>query len=216
MIKINDNDLYIAGQTNPGAIFGEFILEDPLYYDVGYAVKIKDTIQTVLWTEVDSIFFGAKDSLSMTLDIITDTDWALQIGENWLTAENINGKGTQSIELKAAINQIVESRFCTIIITTESGLLKEIIISQSKAIITGIINFKSNEIVIAPNPTTKYITIQSPKVLKRILIFDMTGNLLKQEKLSPSILDVQFLDAGIYNILLISEDELIWKKFIKL
>lgn len=66
-----------------------------------------------------------------------------------------------------------------------------------------------------PNPTSDYLNIKSVKGITLISVYDMSGRLLINSKLSDSKIDVSKLQKGMYIIKLHTENGVVNSKFIK-
>lgn len=76
---------------------------------------------------------------------------------------------------------------------------------------------KGNNVVLYPNPASASMNITGIETekIKSISILDLQGRIIKQQLISSSI-DVSFLPAGLYGLLLQFKDGInIYKKFIK-
>jgi hypothetical protein len=72
-----------------------------------------------------------------------------------------------------------------------------------------------DDIQIYPNPTNNLIHIQSNADYVSLKIYDVTGKLQREYTENEGIIDVQRMPAGVYNIVLTFENDLISKRFIK-
>lgn len=78
--------------------------------------------------------------------------------------------------------------------------------------------FESNELTLYPNPCTDQLMIKSSTALNRLIIYDSKGTVLKkmeQEEFLGKLLDLSFLNPGIYYFTFESADQVIMRKVIK-
>lgn len=87
----------------------------------------------------------------------------------------------------------------------------------SPPIISGLKNsFKSNSNVkIYPNPTSHQLTIDTELKVNKIIISDLTGKTIKTFIQNTNTLSIEDLTYGVYFIKLITDEQMIIKKFIK-
>ena len=77
-------------------------------------------------------------------------------------------------------------------------------------------NLELNDLIIFPNPTSSFITIQSNNLISPISIYDITGKLVLQNNGNSNeiILDISNLNSGLYFIKSSSQNSSIRKRFI--
>jgi photosystem II stability/assembly factor-like uncharacterized protein len=71
------------------------------------------------------------------------------------------------------------------------------------------------EIEIFPNPTSNQLTIDTELGINEIKIIDITGKPIKAIKQNTNVVNIADLSNGIYFIKLITDEEIITKKFVK-
>ena len=82
---------------------------------------------------------------------------------------------------------------------------------------TNVIENKSLELLVFPNPTSNFINLESNLLIEEYKLIDISGRVLQSEKLNDynTILDVSSYSDGIYFIDLKSKDQRIRKKIVK-
>ena len=74
----------------------------------------------------------------------------------------------------------------------------------------------SPQLEIFPNPTDGLLTIQNDKAIQEIRLYDATGKLVFQSKISNQIttIDVSSFASGIYNLCVYTDEEMIARKVV--
>ena len=81
---------------------------------------------------------------------------------------------------------------------------------------TGARNPKQPQLTVFPNPATNYIRVQSAFQEGRIHLFDLSGrSVLQQEYQNGALVDISFLNPGIYFLRLVSGENVFQQKIIK-
>lgn len=74
----------------------------------------------------------------------------------------------------------------------------------------------SESLIVSPNPAQNILKIQTQETISEINVYDLLGKKVAAKQLSPSSIDVSFLDQGIYLIKVENENnKLFFAKFIK-
>ena len=76
-------------------------------------------------------------------------------------------------------------------------------------------NFENNELQIYPNPTKNIIHIKNNTEIEKIKIFDSVGKEVLTQTQNKNEINVENLSKGIYLIEIHSENEKVYRKFIK-
>ena len=76
-------------------------------------------------------------------------------------------------------------------------------------------NISTNEFSIYPNPTVNYLFINGLNEYENVTIYDMTGQLIYNAKVSNNQIDVRNFQNGIYILIIETEKGIITKKFVK-
>ena len=76
-------------------------------------------------------------------------------------------------------------------------------------------NFEVNELKIFPNPVKNKFKIQSNKMIKKVLIYNTQGKMIKSLSGNLELYEIVDLETGIYIINIFTEFEKIVKKIIK-
>ena len=76
--------------------------------------------------------------------------------------------------------------------------------------------FDSNTVLVYPNPSKKWLHVESDEVLKSYQIFDLQGKTILENTFEDKSIDISALENGVYFISIFSEQNAIVKKIIKI
>jgi len=79
----------------------------------------------------------------------------------------------------------------------------------------GLNEISENKMEIFPNPSSDNLNLEGISSDADISVFDISGKLMPFEKISQNLINISQLKAGIYNIRIINNNQIITKKFIK-
>lgn len=124
-----------------------------------------------------------------------------------LIANSISAQVTTTVSHKYdAFNRLIETSDGTNTTTFSYDKLG----NRNQQSVSVVLSVKNNEILglkLFPNPTPNKVSIVSASTIEKVVIFDVTGKLVKQVKNSkPTIeIDISALSVGIYNFVIYSE-----------
>lgn len=98
---------------------------------------------------------------------------------------------------------------------TGQGLYTSLAGCQANCTSTSIENTEINNLKLYPNPVNNTLNISSNKKIKKIEIYDALGRVIYTENNPSSAINVEQLEAGLYSIAIIFDDNRIVKKFTK-
>jgi hypothetical protein len=98
---------------------------------------------------------------------------------------------------------------------TGTGLYTSLAGCQSNCTSTSIENIEINNLKIYPNPVNNTLNISSDKKIDKIEIYDALGRVIYTESNPSAAINVEQLEAGLYSIAIIFDDNRIVKKFTK-
>lgn len=71
-------------------------------------------------------------------------------------------------------------------------------------------------LIIFPNPSTDYITIDFPNIIHKITVIDMTGKAIKIQYGNATVVNIADINTGIYHLKIETGNTIIYRKFSKL
>lgn len=95
-----------------------------------------------------------------------------------------------------------------------SAYVDNIQVNNQSGLSTKEITDTKKKIMIYPNPTTDFIRLSDPHLIKAVKVYNMEGKKI-QIKLDKDIMDVRSLPAGVYLVNIITEERNFTEKFIK-
>ena len=157
-------------------------------------------------------------------DLINNVNWTATSDQSWLNLSSISltsksaqqtitGNGDAKITLFADQNTTGATRSSNVIISGENVPSKTIIVTQSTTLGTN--NNALSIITLYPNPTSDFLNIKSSQKISKIEIYDMSGKLVRSEKLKDEKVNVQSLLNGNYLLKIQTENGVVTSKFIK-
>lgn len=159
-----------------------------------------------------------------SFDLINNVNWTATSDQAWLNLSSISltskspqqtitGNGDAKITLTADENTTGVSRSSNVIISGEGVPSKTIIVSQTATL--GVNNNALSIITLYPNPTSDFLNIKTSQKISKIEIYDMSGKLIKSERLKEEKINVQSLLKGNYLLKIQTENGVVNSKFIK-
>ena len=159
-----------------------------------------------------------------SFDLINNVNWTATSDQSWLNLssvsltskypqQTITGNGDAKITLFADQNTTGATRSSNVIISGENVPSKTIIVTQSTTLGTN--NNALSIITLYPNPTSDFLNIKSSQKISKIEIYDMSGKLVRSEKLKDEKVNVQSLLNGNYLLKIQTENGVVTSKFIK-
>ena len=98
------------------------------FYDI---VELSDLSVTANKLDV-----SASVGSSVTVDVISDDDWAVSSDQSWLSVTPLSGKGNATITFTTLANTSNTTRIATVTIAGENSIPQEIILTQAAASVT--------------------------------------------------------------------------------
>jgi hypothetical protein len=181
----NSNNVYIAGWMNGTATFGTITrTANSTTADV-FLAKFNNNLTTCAW----ALNFGGTGSTANNICAGLSVDQEnnpIITGQLYGTNANVNPLGTTALNLSS-----VGNNDCFVIKYKPDGTLWE-------NTVTGLSDFNfQNKIFIYPNPTSNFLYFNSDLTIKKVEIFNLTGQKLIWNENTNSI-DVSDLTIGTY------------------
>ncbi len=181
----NYNNVFIAGWMNGTATFGTIARTANSSTADVFLAKFNNNLTTCAW----ALNFGGTGSTANNICAGLSVDQEnnpIITGQLYGTNANVNPLGTTALNLSS-----VGNNDCFVIKYKPDGTLWE-------NTVTGLSDFKfQNKIFIYPNPTSNFLNFKSDLTIKKVEIFNLTGQKLLWNENTNSI-DVSDLTIGTY------------------
>ncbi len=177
----------------------------------------------LLSVSLSEIMLSSKASSDKVFEINSNTDWEININENWLSTDKKSGSGSMTIKIDAQENPSNSIRKANIVVSAQGTAPLTITVSQEANNPSGIDEGAQGIINIAvfPNPSSDLVILQILDINREnitIELFDTQGNLMQETTMyqgsTISYLDTRLLYSGEYLIRIKSSQNTMYKKFI--
>ena len=174
----------------------------------------QDGAAPILSCSSSALTIGAMANSTKLFDISANISWTLICDQGWLTSSLQNGSGNGSITLTASANPTIASRTASLTVSG-SGVANQTITVTQDGGTTGIIDLPENQFSIHPNPVSTILYLNSQPTVLSFSIFDMSGRLILNGKLTDYQINVSGFSDGIYTLKIDYKTGFITRKFIK-
>ena len=163
-------------------------------------------------TWVKSYFYNVDWFLSVSF---ADSITGFATGSSGTIFKTVDG-GINWFALKSGTSNSLYSVFITrqkdVYAVGEAGT----ILKLSNDTLTSTVGISKNTVAVFPNPADQFLNIVGGEDVIKVIIFDMRGEIVFNQKLISNPINISHLKNGIYIIKVIGNSGLITKKIVKL
>lgn len=202
--------------SNTGTLISLSFPSETTGFAVGYSNNlgsevIKTTDAGNSWQNIST---GGSNNQALRGVYFPSVDTGYAVGENGRIIFTIDSGNTWTISNSGTSYDL----FSTFFISNNIGFTAGTggIILKTNNILTSVLSSPiKNEIMLYPNPTTNYLTIDTELKISDIYIIDITGKMIMKTKQNSNIVNVANLPNGVFFIKIITDEKIITQKFIK-
>ncbi len=178
--------------------------------------QVKVTLVAELYIDKTELTFTAEESMQ-TVEVVSNTDWKVNSGQDWLSVSPSAGNGNGSFSVTASRHTSADARD-GIITVSGNGIVHEITVHQEG---TGLsVESPGNQqMMLSPNPVAGMFTLSGIQQFNEIRVLDSTGQvkLIKEnQNLSEVTIDTNNLSIGTYIVHLRGAEETLTTRFVKI
>ncbi len=174
----------------------------------------QDGAAAILSCSSSALTVGSQANSTKIVDISSNISWTISSDQGWLTTSLAAGSGNGTITLTATENPTIASRTANLTVSA-TGVANQIITVTQDGGTTGIIDLPEDQFSIHPNPVSTILYLNSQPTVLNYSIFDMSGKLILNGKLTDYQINVGWLSNGIYTLKIDYKTGFITRKFIK-
>jgi endo-1,3(4)-beta-glucanase len=197
--------MFDFGTVGDGSSNSTFLFDD---------VNLTYVAPSFLTVSNSSLVIAAASNSTNTFNISSNINWTASSNQSWLVLDALSGSGNATITLTASANPNTSTRPATVTVSG-AGVTSKIVIVTQAGNTTGIADQYDNEYLIYPNPVADILYLNSKSESVNVSIFDITGKILFNAKISDNKLDVSNLQKGIYIIKIVGKKGIVLRKFVK-
>jgi hypothetical protein len=175
--------------------------------------KITPLIDFYLRTNTKTFDFDNKEN-KFSVELTSNTDWEINIDNEWIESTVLSGNGNQNISLSISKNNSKTPRKSLIEING-FGVAKIFLEVNQEGFL------KTNQetienILVFPNPVSDILTINCKNHCNSVRFYDELGRLVYEESPVNNNINLKNLKSGVYNLEIDSENTIFKQKMVKL
>lgn len=209
----------ILSKNDLGQIYYGLTFDGNLEYEVNGITYIINNSNVSGWSTLDLVFFQVDTSNGSWINAHTViNNSALVNRANLYDLEFVNndlfitGDFSREVFFDEATSLIPNNN-------SNSSAQDVFVVKYEDVNALGLDKFKERNVLIFPNPTSQYLNIEANYFFNKILIYDLNGRVVKEQKLDrlhrSYQLNLEYLDSGMYFIEIGSNNVKYTLKFIK-
>ena len=164
-------------------------------------VIITQSPQLFLSVLPDALDIGPQSGDTASFHIASNTGWAVQSDQVWLSLSPLSGSGNEEITVTAEANINTILREATITIVADGLPGQQVVVRQEPALPSGLLEISQETIVVYPNPVKDVLHIKGAAG-RNIILYDLQGQVILTRRLisDHEQIDLSSLPRGVYAI----------------
>ncbi|MBE0654676.1 MAG: leucine-rich repeat protein, partial [Bacteroidales bacterium] len=193
--------IILTAEANPDTTARKAILTVKTGRLMPQTIVITQSPQLFLSVLPDVLELGPQSGDTASFHIVSNTGWAVQSDQVWLSLSPLSGSGNEEITVIAEVNINTILREATITIVADGLPGQQVVVKQEPALPSGLLEISQETVVVYPNPVKDVLHINGAAGHSMIL-YDLQGQVILSRRLSSDHeqIDLSSLPRGVYAI----------------